>query len=129
VCATDSATGPIVDCPPVGWRTLIAMRKSREWIEEVRPPRPRNYVPGPVPTIGEFLSGETKWFWAYCERIDCGHNAPIALAPFAIRWGLDASSDLIRARLRCSQCGKKGDVALKRPSWAMPGWQPWPEGV
>jgi len=113
----------------VGWRTLIVMQKSRDWIEDVRTPRPRIFEAGPVPTIGEILRGETKWFWAYCERMGCGHSAPIALAPFAIRWGLDASSDLIRNRLRCSLCGNKGGVALKRPSWAMPGWQPWPRGL
>jgi len=62
------------------------------------------------------LSTDLKWMFGYCERISCGHSMPIALAPFAIRWGMDASTDLIRERLRCSKCGAKG-VALKRPSW------------
>jgi hypothetical protein len=36
---------------------------------------------------------------------------------------------LIRERLRCSKCGKKGGVAIKRPSWSGmdQGWQGWPE--
>jgi hypothetical protein len=102
------------------------MQKSRDWIEDIVEPRPRNIEPGPVPTIGAFLSGDTKWFWAYCERMGCGHVAPIALAPFAIRWGMEASTDLIRARLRCSACGKRGGVAIKRPSWSAKGHSTWP---
>jgi hypothetical protein len=104
------------------------MQKSRDWIEEIREPRPRQFEPGPVPTIGEFLSGETKWFWAHCQRINCAHYAPVALAPFAIRWGLHASTDLLRERLKCSKCGKKGEVALTRPSWngTQQGWAGWP---
>lgn len=102
------------------------MQKSRDWFEDVLEARPRIIEPGPVPTIGAFLSGEAKWFWAYCERIGCGHAAPIALAPFAIRWGLEASTDLIRARLRCSRCGRKGGVAIKRPSWNARGFAVWP---
>jgi hypothetical protein len=102
------------------------MQKSRDWIEDVLDPRPRIIEPGPVPTIGEFLGTDAKWCWAYCERIGCGHSAPIALAPFAIRWGMGASTDLIRERLRCSKCGRKGGVAIKRPSWNWRGYAVWP---
>jgi hypothetical protein len=64
--------------------------------------------------------------FAYCERIGCGHSMPLAQALFAIRWGMDASTDLIRKRLRCSKCGRKGGVALKRPSWNARGYVKWP---
>jgi len=61
------------------------MQKSRDWYEKERPPRQRIIEPGPVPTIGALLRTDLKWMWSYCERIGCGHSAPIALAPFAIR--------------------------------------------
>lgn len=79
-----------------------------------------------MPTIGALLRTDLKWMFAYCERIGCGHSMPIALAPFAIRWGMGASTDLIRERLRCSKCGRKGGVAIKRPSWNSRGYAVWP---
>jgi hypothetical protein len=84
------------------------------------------------PALGEIMRAP-YWAWASCERLSvpfiCGHKAPIALAPFLIRWGPDASSDLIRARLRCSQCGRLG-CALTVPSWVDKNieWQPYPIG-
>lgn len=102
------------------------MQKSRDWIEDVLKPKPPILEPGPVPTIGGMLRTDLKWMWSYCERIGCGHSAPIALAPFAIRWGMHASTDLIRERLRCSKCGCKGGVSLKRPSWNARGYAKWP---
>jgi hypothetical protein len=104
------------------------MQRTVEYFGREHKRRPRVTEPGPIPAIGEMLSGETKWLWAHCERLGCGHYAPVALAPFAIRWGFDASTDLLRQRLRCSRCGKKGEVALTRPSWSdkQIGWQPWP---
>jgi hypothetical protein len=46
----------------------------------------------------------------------CGHREPLAVAPFVIRWGPHASSDLLRQRLRCSKCGSLGAV-IHGPSW------------
>ena len=40
----------------------------------------------------------------------------MALAPAIIRWGPDASSDMLRQRARCSGCGSKG-ATLQIPSW------------
>jgi len=75
--------------------------------------------PGPVPTIQQLMRCHGGWCWAYClggaERDYCYHERPIVFAPFAIMWGLEASSDLIRKRLVCSQCGHKG-VHLIMPS-------------
>ena len=44
--------------------------------------------------------------WVYCER--CQHRSPTALAPSIIRWGPEASSDLLRRSARCTECGGKG---------------------
>ena len=40
----------------------------------------------------------------------------MALAPAIIRWGPDASSDVLRRRARCSKCGHKG-ATLQIPGW------------
>ena len=77
------------------------------------PKRTERAKPGPIPTLGQLREG-TCWFWTYCNR--CGRGAPAALAPYIIRWGADASSDLMRRSFRCSSCGGKG-VTLIRPSW------------
>jgi hypothetical protein len=51
----------------------------------------------------------------------------LALAPFVIRWGAEASSNVMRERLRCAVCGHLGAV-LQHPSWidAQIGEQPFP---
>src|SRR5260370_37048385 len=69
--------------------------------------------PGPVPTLGQ-LRRETCWLWLYCRT--CGRGVPAALAPFIIRWGADASSDILRRNARCGDCGAKG-VTLMHPGW------------
>ena len=55
------------------------------------------------------------------------HIAPVALAPFVIRWGADSSSDVMRERLCCALCGHRG-AALRLPSWMGNDieWQPFP---
>ena len=79
-------------------------------------------------TLGD-LQRSNGWVWAYCEGQGCGHRVALAIAPFAIRWGLDASSDLMRERLRCAKCGHLG-VSLRPPSWidSVVGQQPFPAG-
>lgn len=94
----------------------------RGFTPETAPPRTYRAEPGPVPTIGCLLATDCKWMWAYCypdggNGIPCGHRAPMALAPFAIRWGLDSSSDVIRERLRCTKCGKFG-ATIQHPGHA-----------
>jgi hypothetical protein len=54
------------------------------------------------------------WTWVYCAR--CNHGTPMTLAQFIIRWGPDASSDLLRKNARCSTCGHKG-ATLSHPGW------------
>jgi hypothetical protein len=54
------------------------------------------------------------------------HRAPLALAPFVIRWG--ANADVLRGRLRCAICGHRG-ATLQHPGWAGTeiGEQPFPD--
>ena len=40
----------------------------------------------------------------------------MALTPLIIRWGPDASTDVLRCCARCSKCGRKG-ASLMVPSW------------
>lgn len=77
--------------------------------------------PRPAPTIGELMQpGRLNWFWAQCNHFmspECRRTAvPMTYARFAILWGLDASSDLIRQRLRCTRCGHRG-ASTTMPSW------------
>ena len=94
-------------------------RKTRR---EDRPQRHRSAPPGPVPTLGDLQRGSSKWVWAICNgldesgRIACLHRAPLALAPYVIRWGADASSNVMRERLRCAVCGHRGAL-LQHPGW------------
>jgi hypothetical protein len=43
-------------------------------------------------------------------------RTPTALTPLIIRWGGDASSEVLRQCARCSKCGRKG-ASLTAPSW------------
>ena len=96
----------------------------REGQPRRNPPAP----PGPVPTLGELQAGSSKWVWAICNGLDesgrvaCLHRAPLALAPFVIRWGAEASSNVMRQRLRCAVCGHQGAVLQH----AQIGEQPFP---
>ena len=102
----------------------------RKMPREVQPQRNPPAPPGPVPTLGELQAGSTKWVWAICNGLDesgrvaCLHRAPLALA---LRWGAEASSNVMRQRLRCAVCGHRGAV-LQHPSWmdAQIGEQPFP---
>jgi len=83
-----------------------------------------NRDPGPRPTLGD-LHRVTPWVWLYCEG--CLHHSPIACAIPVIRWGADASSDVLRQRARCTACGHKG-ATLQHPGWggADVGFLPFP---
>jgi hypothetical protein len=77
-------------------------------------------------TLGD-LHRATPWLWLNCER--CQHHAPLACAVAVIRWGADASSDVLRQRARCICCGHKG-ATLQHPGWAGAniGFMPFPTG-
>jgi hypothetical protein len=80
--------------------------------------------PGPVPTLAD-LRRVTCWVWVHCEG--CLHDAPLALAPWIIRWGPLASSNLIRRAGVCRRCGRRG-AELQMPSWTglQSGWAAFP---
>lgn len=87
--------------------------------------------PGPVPSIGDFLRERMGgWCWIICINPACSYQAPAALAPLAIRFGMGASSDVIRRRAVCPACHHRGAM-LRAPSWAVnrpdgPGWALFP---
>jgi hypothetical protein len=62
---------------------------------------------GEIPKL-EQLRRDCCWIWLNCAAPGCRHRAPIAFTPYIIRWGADASSDMLRRCARCSVCGKKG---------------------
>lgn len=64
------------------------------------------------------LSPDGKWVWVYCQVRQCNHKAAVAYGSFAIRWGMDATIDLIRRRFRCGRCGNLGAL-IRRPSWSV----------
>jgi hypothetical protein len=68
----------------------------------------------PRPTLEQLRRG-TPWCWVVCEKRL--HRTPVAFVPLIIRWGPDASSDILRRAARCTKCGRKGAV-LQHPSWA-----------
>ena len=78
------------------------------------PPRTRPPLPPdqPVATIGQLMRCHPGWCWAYClggaSSNPCFNERAITFAQFAILWGLNASSDMIRERLVCTECGRKG---------------------
>ena len=82
----------------------------------------------PVATLGQ-LHRPPGWVWVHCTRYVplCQHRAPMALAPLIIRWGPDASSDMLRWCARCTVCGHKG-ATLQGPGWknGYVEWEPFP---
>ena len=60
------------------------------------------------------LQRVTPWLWVCCEQ--CQHRSPAAIVPLMIRWGVDASSDMLRHAARCTRCGGKG-ATVQLPGW------------
>jgi hypothetical protein len=88
--------------------------------------------PQPRTTLGILQANVPgKWLWLHCtSSAYSSHYAPVAIAPFVIRWGPHASSDTLRRRARCSKCGHKG-AATMCPSYvdAITGLAPFPAMV
>lgn len=63
-------------------------------------------------------SVHSKWIWVYCPVKECNHKAAVAYATFAIRWGMNATTQMIRRRFRCSRCGNLGAL-IRTPSWSV----------
>jgi putative SOS response-associated peptidase YedK len=74
---------------------------------------------GSFPTLGTCLkSPHGKWVWVHCSVRECNHSAAVSLVPFAIRWGTDATTHMIRRHFRCSRCGNLGAL-IYLPSWSV----------
>ncbi len=80
-------------------------------------PRQKREKPGPVLTLSQLHKG-SLWLMAHCTRTGCNHGRPISVAWAVIRWGPDASSDVLRRNLVCEACGHRGAV-LYHPSWSL----------
>jgi hypothetical protein len=83
------------------------MRRRPDPHEHPKPQHRKREPAPPVPTLGQ-IHDRCAWVWLYCNNYFCHHRAPAAVAPFVIRWGRHASSDVLRGRARCSRCGHKG---------------------
>lgn len=69
------------------------------------------YPPGAIATMGDIQRPAPHWCWIYCNNAFCeriSRPTAIALAPYVIRWGADASSNMLRRSARCRMCGHKG---------------------
>jgi hypothetical protein len=60
-----------------------------------------------VPTLAELQRG-MPWCSLHCAGHGCSHSKPVAIAPFVIRWGAEASSNILRRSARCTVCGHLG---------------------
>jgi hypothetical protein len=74
-----------------------------------------SYALGPIPTLAQLQRHAPHWCWIYCNNPQCPRSSrptPIALAPYVIRWGAGASSDVLRRSARCANCGEKGATLI-----------------
>jgi hypothetical protein len=81
------------------------------------PKRRDRTAAGLVPTLAQLAHG-SSWLWARCPERGCSHDAAIPLKPVMAQFGSEASSDRLRAALRCTICGHRGAL-LQLPSWGM----------
>ncbi len=49
-----------------------------------------------------------NWVWMHCCNPACGHYRAMALAPIAIKLGLDIPFDRVQELARCAECGTLG---------------------
>ncbi len=52
------------------------------------------------------------WLCVICGGRDCHYEVAVPLVPYAIRWGMDASIEVLRRSFRCSKCGHKGACTI-----------------
>ena len=84
----------------------------------------------PAPTVATLgqLQRTQSWYWMSCGSFNaCGYSVAVALAPFVIPWGAEASSDKPRQNFLCSKCGHKGGM-MTHPSFVdtIVGTEPFP---
>ena len=81
--------------------------------KEQRPSARAKSKPGPPPTLIQQMRKGYGWVWFICPR--CNRRTPKALAPFAIRYGLNVPLIDLRPFARCMRCGHSGSL-LQMPS-------------
>jgi hypothetical protein len=98
--------------------TAIKAHRVGSWHPEDDPPQARSrHAPGTVPTIGQIMrQGMGNWVWFYCTNSACGHYRAMALAPMAIKLGMNVPFDRVHELARCEQCGSLGAHVVS-PSW------------
>jgi hypothetical protein len=75
-------------------------------------------------TLGD-LQRTAGWVWVHCAKRN--HATPLKLEVPIKRWGITASSDVLRQQARCAACGNKG-ATLQLPGWSSmaTGFMPYP---
>lgn len=79
-------------------------------------PRAPKMPAGPVPTLRD-MHRIAPWLWVGCRATGCHHDRPVMIVHLMIALGVDASSDAVRARAVCPECGHRG-ATLQVPSHA-----------
>lgn len=69
----------------------------------------------PVASLQQFAR-QTSWVWGYCrDQRECGMQRPLKVQTYIDKWGAHAPAGVIRARSRCSRCGRLG-IDIRHPS-------------
>ncbi len=79
-------------------------RARQRWFAEQKRRQP---PPGPLPTMAQTRATH-YWLWVHCTNTCCNRHVALPITPLLIRWGDDASNDMLRTSLRCVACGHKG---------------------
>jgi hypothetical protein len=113
--------------PGINSSAILARMRGHTPSRETAPSRRPKSPPGPIPTLGQ-LAAQTSWVWVHCEARDCHHRSPLKLAEPIARYGEDMTSDVLRLKTRCSNCGTRG-ATLRLPSWvdSTTGHAPFPD--
>ena len=74
--------------------------------------------PEPLPTLAELIADHCRygnWLPVHCFGKGCGRNFPVALVPLLIRWGGDATIEMLNRYSRCAACcARAGEVHIRK---------------
>jgi hypothetical protein len=80
--------------------------------------------------MAQLQKAPPHWCWIYCLNPYCervSRPTAIAIAPYVIRWGANAPSDMLRRCARCVGCGHKGaTLRVKQEDHARDDYAPFP---
>jgi hypothetical protein len=113
--------------PGINSSAILARMRGHTPSRETAPIEAAEVTSRPIPTLGQ-LAAQTSWVWVHCEARDCHHRSPLKLAEPIARYGEDMTSDVLRLKTRCSNCGTRG-ATLRLPSWvdSTTGHAPFPD--